>query len=97
MSSDGLKMTINMSWQFHLNPAYVSEIHKSLGPEFDEIVVVLKQVRGRGIFLELPEDLYQTRDLKLKKKSNWQWRVVFHKHSRQRRVERSNGFIFQIC
>ena len=69
LSSDGLKMTINMSWQFHLNPIYVSEIHKSLGPEFDETVVV-PQIGSRArdiISRNSPEDLYQTRRSEIEK------------------------------
>lgn len=69
LSSDGLKMTINVSWQFHIDQSFVSEIHKNLGPEFDETVVV-PQIGSRArdiISRNSPEDLYQTRRSEIEK------------------------------
>lgn len=67
LSSDGLKITLALVWRFHLMPENAGEMHKLVGPNYpDRLVVPTVGARTRDIIaVYQPDEVYTERRLKI--------------------------------
>lgn len=67
LTSDGLEITLNLVWRFHLIPGTVPTLHKFVGPEYAErMIAPTVGARARDIIaIYQPDEVYTERRLKI--------------------------------
>jgi len=67
LSSDGLKLTINIAWRYRLDPRYVGALHKFIGADYEGIIIKPEiGSTARDILAKhLPEEIYTERRVEL--------------------------------
>ena len=70
LSSDGLQISLQLVWRYHLNPAKAAELHKLVGPDYSEsLVTPTVGARARDIIsMYQPEEIYTERRLVIQNK-----------------------------
>lgn len=70
LSSDGLQISLQLVWRYHLNPTKVAELHKLVGPDYSEsLVTPTVGARARDIIsMYQPEEIYTERRLVIQNK-----------------------------
>ncbi|WP_306602444.1 prohibitin family protein [Azonexus sp.] len=70
LSSDGLEITLQLVWRYHLNPKTVAELHKAIGPDYSEsLITPTVGARARDIIsMYQPEEIYTERRLIIQNK-----------------------------
>jgi prohibitin 1 len=68
LSSDGLKMTVNISYRFQLNATEVPTLHQYVGPNFAEIMITADVgASARNVFSQnTPEEIFSDRRIEIK-------------------------------
>jgi prohibitin 1 len=70
LSSDGLEITLQLVWRYHLNQKTVAELHKAIGPDYSEsLITPTVGARARDIIsMYQPEEIYTERRLIIQNK-----------------------------
>lgn len=67
LSSDGLKLTIDLAWRYRVIPNVLGELHQYVGPDYAETLVAPSVgARARDVIgIYRPEDIYTERRLQI--------------------------------
>jgi len=67
LTSDGLQITLNLVWRYHLIPEVVPTLHKFIGPDYAErMIAPTVGARARDIIaIYQPDEVYTERRLKI--------------------------------
>ncbi len=70
LSSDGLEITLQLVWRYHINQKTVAELHKAIGPDYSEsLITPTVGARARDIIsIYQPEEIYTERRLIIQNK-----------------------------
>jgi prohibitin 1 len=68
LSSDGLKLTVNMAYRFQLNEPEVPTLHKFIGPNYADVMLSADiGAQARDIFSQnTPEEIFSDRRVEIK-------------------------------
>lgn len=93
LSSDGLTITLDLAWRFHIIAKDAAKLHKYFGPDYRETMIApLVSARTRDVIaIYQPEELYTGRRLQIQNEIN---AAVKYDLSKRYSIEGHTDFVF---